>query len=130
MGCLPAPARPRRPPARPPARAAEWHFRSSLDRYVWVFGMLCALGHPAMSALLTYIDGLPKRGCYAARGAIAAACAAIGYAWYTHIFVLPKNDYNRVGEPGWAGLGAGLGWAGWMGFGDAVVDGSGAVEGL
>ncbi len=30
---------------RPPARA-EWYFRSSLDRYVWIYGMLCAFMHP------------------------------------------------------------------------------------
>lgn len=29
-----------------PRLAAEWHFRSSLDRYIWIYGMLCAFMHP------------------------------------------------------------------------------------
>lgn len=58
--------------------------------------MLCALGHPAMAFVLNAIDAMPKLRCYAARTALVATCLALGYTWYTHIFVLPKNDYNKV----------------------------------
>lgn len=38
---------PRFPAAHPaPALPAEWHFRSSLDRYIWIYGMICAFMHP------------------------------------------------------------------------------------
>ena len=35
-------------PARPanPTLPAEWHFRSLLDRYIWIYGMICAFVHP------------------------------------------------------------------------------------
>ena len=41
-----------------PAWAAEWYFRSSLDRYVWIHGMLCALLHPWGERMLQRIDKL------------------------------------------------------------------------
>lgn len=37
------------PPALPAVHCplpAEWHFRSSLDRYIWIYGMVCAMLHP------------------------------------------------------------------------------------
>ena len=34
------------PPVGPPSPLAEWHFRSSLDRYIWIYGMVCAMLHP------------------------------------------------------------------------------------
>ena len=35
---------------------AEWYFRSSLDRYVWIHGMLFAYLHPSFEATLQHID--------------------------------------------------------------------------
>ncbi len=29
-----------------PCLPAEWFFRSSLDRYIWIYGMICAFMHP------------------------------------------------------------------------------------
>ncbi|KDD73873.1 Cas1p-like 10 TM acyl Transferase domain-containing protein, partial [Helicosporidium sp. ATCC 50920] len=46
-------------PARPsgdPMR--EWFFRSGLDRYVWIHGMLCAFLHPAFERGLAIVEGL------------------------------------------------------------------------
>lgn len=41
-----------------PAWCAEWYFRSSLDRYVWIHGMLCAFLHPWGERMLQKIDKL------------------------------------------------------------------------
>ena len=41
-----------------PAWCAEWYFRSSLDRYVWIHGMLCAFLHPWGERTLQRIDKL------------------------------------------------------------------------
>jgi N-acetylneuraminate 9-O-acetyltransferase len=30
----------------------EWYFRSSLDKYVWIFGMVCAFLHPRAEEML------------------------------------------------------------------------------
>lgn len=65
---------------------AEWYFRSSLDRYVWIFGMLCAWVHPKVLVCNASLDprqvhhpcptGMPKVcrqseaiGCIAAHSA-------------------------------------------------------------
>ena len=37
----------------------EWFFRSGLDRYVWIHGMVCAFFHPRYEAALRWIDEQP-----------------------------------------------------------------------
>ncbi|GFZ09099.1 O-acetyltransferase family protein [Actinidia rufa] len=44
----------------------EWHFRSGLDRYIWIVGMIYAYYHPT-----------------------------IGYLWLEYIYKLPKVEYNK-----------------------------------
>ena len=34
----------------------EWEFRSGLDRYVWIWGMACALAHPRAEKVLGWLD--------------------------------------------------------------------------
>jgi len=63
------------------AHPAEWFFRSSLDRFVWIYGMLCAWAHPHASALLTLIDNLPAVNRALVRSAVLSAVAVVGYFW-------------------------------------------------
>ena len=53
--------------------SAEWYFRSSLDRYVWIHGMACAFLHPVAEGWLKQLDSLPVRLRMASR-ALLAAC--------------------------------------------------------
>ena len=51
---------------------AEWHFRSSLDRYVWIHGMICAYCHPWAEAWLQRIDKMGKLQRVAVRSVLVA----------------------------------------------------------
>lgn len=39
---------------------AEWYFRSSLDRYVWIHGMICAYMHAWAEANVKSLDSLSR----------------------------------------------------------------------
>eukprot|EP01062_Namystynia_karyoxenos_P003769 TRINITY_DN1133_c0_g1_i1.p1 TRINITY_DN1133_c0_g1~~TRINITY_DN1133_c0_g1_i1.p1 ORF type:complete len:615 (+),score=206.52 TRINITY_DN1133_c0_g1_i1:86-1846(+) len=87
---------PRAKPGTPGADPMhEWYFRAGLDRYVWMFGMLCANLHPRTSAFLESLEGIPSAPARVlAHGAVLAALLAIGYAWYAKFFVMDKFEYN------------------------------------
>lgn len=74
----------------------EWFFRSSLDRYIWIYGMLCAWVHPQAAAFLNFIDNLPAVNRAAMRTLVITITLAIGYAWYANVYCLPKLQYNEL----------------------------------
>ena len=39
----------------------EWFFRSGLDRYVWIYGMVCAFVHPKYEAFVRWVDEKPTK---------------------------------------------------------------------
>ena len=51
---------------------AEWHFRSSLDRYVWIHGMVCAYMKPWAEGVLVRIDNMAFRARIATRTLLLA----------------------------------------------------------
>ena len=55
-----------------PVWCAEWYFRSSLDRYVWIHGMLCAFLHPWGERMLQRIDKLNLQTCLLVKTVIVA----------------------------------------------------------
>jgi len=75
----------------------EWHFRSSLDRYVWIYGMACAAAKPWVEKWLEKIDlDTSKRKKVIVRSAIAlVAVAALG-TWFHAFGSLPKLQYNKI----------------------------------
>lgn len=87
----------------------EWWFRTSLDRYVWIFGMVCAFMHPRVEKFIkNYVDPTPTSGTIvasagaspstrlAARAVVLVSCAVTGYWWYAHVYTLPKLEYNKL----------------------------------
>lgn len=53
---------------------AEWYFRSSLDRYVWIHGMACAFFHATFEGWLKRMDSQPPFSRLALR-TVLTACA-------------------------------------------------------
>lgn len=84
-------------PRRPnPDALHEWYFRTGLDRYIWIHGMMCALLHPKLE---TWLKGLEepnvsalKRGLI--RGLMVTGASGAFYIWYLRVFLLPKLEYN------------------------------------
>ncbi|KAG2484868.1 hypothetical protein HYH03_016354 [Edaphochlamys debaryana] len=74
----------------------EWFFRSSLDRYIWIYGMLCAFMHPPFAAFLKYVDELTPVRRLTMRIGVLASCAVAMYFYTVHVFILPKVEYNKV----------------------------------
>jgi len=83
-----------RHPELPPLH--EWFFRSGLDRYVWIFGMLVAFTHPNVDRMLSKIDEMPVFGAWATRSAIVAICIGVLIPYYNNIYVLDKYSYNKL----------------------------------
>lgn len=74
----------------------EWHFRSSLDRYIWIYGMICAFMHPKIEKFLQAVDGMEAKRRRATRAVLVAFWVGVGYAWYHYVYLLPKIEYNRI----------------------------------
>ena len=75
----------------------EWFFRSGLDRYVWVFGMVCANLHPKIDAGLKWLD---ESGVFMKNGvrvAIGVGLLSMGAVWVWQILLIDGHwEYNKV----------------------------------
>jgi hypothetical protein len=78
--------------------AAEWYFRSGLDRYIWIWGMVCAYIHPHCMKLLNAIEELPAFRQLTVRALVLGITGLVGWVYYVHIYSLPKLEYNKVGS--------------------------------
>ena len=74
----------------------EWFFRSGLDRYVRIYGMVCAFFHPRYEAALKWIDERPTPARVTIQSCILAVTLGVTYWWYNTYYILPKLEYNVV----------------------------------
>ncbi|KAL2494576.1 O-acetyltransferase family protein [Forsythia ovata] len=58
-------------------RLHEWHFRSGLDRYIWIIGMIYAYFHPNVEKWMEKLE-------------------EVGYLWFEFIYKLDKVTYNKL----------------------------------
>lgn len=74
----------------------EWHFRSGLDRYIWIIGMLYAYFHPTVERWMEKIEEAEWRRRVAVKSCIVVSCVSAGYLWYQHVYTLDKLSYNKL----------------------------------
>lgn len=72
----------------------EWYFRTSLDNWSTILGMIFALNFPLAMKWLTKIEEQPMRQQVLSKGLVGVVVGSVFVWWVTNVFMQSKLQYN------------------------------------
>ncbi|XP_043724013.1 protein REDUCED WALL ACETYLATION 2-like isoform X2 [Telopea speciosissima] len=73
----------------------EWHFRSGLDRYIWIIGMIYAYYHPTVEKWMEKLEETEAKLRISIKTAAVMVSLVMGYLWFEYIYKLDRVTYNK-----------------------------------
>ena len=74
----------------------EWHFRSGLDHWSTLFGMLFALNFPMYNQFIVMVEKLRPATEWVIKGVLCSGLILASYLWKIYVYDLPKLEYNTI----------------------------------